>query len=228
MRLTLCLLTWNERKGCERDVPNLPLDQFEEVYAIDGGSTDGTIEYLRDQGVRVIPQEKPGYNQAYISAFSHATTDAVILYHPKGSIDPKAVLRMRPLFEKGCDLVIASRMIRGSHNEEDDGLFRPRKWFVLILAYITSLLWRREGPRIMDVLHGFRGMRRDRFFEIDPLAHGLSIDLEMVARGYKRKLRMVEFPTIERSRPFGDTHFKAFSTGKRLLAYLVRELSRKA
>jgi hypothetical protein len=35
VRLTLCLLTWDEIEGCRQDVPRLPLDQFEEVYAID-------------------------------------------------------------------------------------------------------------------------------------------------------------------------------------------------
>ena len=56
MRLTMCLLTWNELAGCENDVPHLPLDEFDEVYAIDGGSKDGTIEYLRGRGITVHPQ----------------------------------------------------------------------------------------------------------------------------------------------------------------------------
>jgi glycosyltransferase involved in cell wall biosynthesis len=43
---SLVLIVWNECAGCRIDVPRLPVDAFEEVFAIDGGSTDGTAEYL--------------------------------------------------------------------------------------------------------------------------------------------------------------------------------------
>jgi len=47
MKVSLCLIVWNELLGCQTDVPNLPLDEFDEVFAVDGGSTDGTVAYLR-------------------------------------------------------------------------------------------------------------------------------------------------------------------------------------
>ena len=89
MRLTLCLLTWNEIGGCRTDVPHLPLDHFQEVFAIDGGSTDGTCEYLGARGIPVYPQDARTYNAAYITAFRRCTTDALVIYHPKGSINPR-------------------------------------------------------------------------------------------------------------------------------------------
>jgi glycosyltransferase involved in cell wall biosynthesis len=226
LRLTLCLLTWNEVQGCRQDVPALPLDAFDEVYAVDGGSTDGTLEYLRSQGVTVHPQPVRGYNQAYLHAFDKCTTDALILFHPKGGIDPPSVLQFRPLLEQGCDLVIASRMVRGARNEEDDRLIRPRKWFVLGLGLLSAIIWRRRGPIAWDVLHGMRAMRRDRFYAIDPLPNGISIDLEMVVRSYRHRFKIAEFPVVEQPRLAGQTHFKAFHTGKLLLRYLVKELGR--
>ena len=225
MRVSLCLLTWNELQGCRQDISRLPLDEFEEVYAVDGGSTDGTVEFLASQGITVHHQPVAGYNQAYIFAFQKCTTDALVIFQPKGSIDPAEVLKMRPLLERN-DLVVASRIIEGSRNEEDDRLFRPRKWFVMGLGLITSLLWRKSGPLIWDVLHGFRGMRREPFFAIDPLPNGLSIDLEMVVRCYRHSFRAIEFPISERPRLAGTTHFKAFPTGKRLLTYILFELRR--
>jgi len=79
---------------------------------------------------------------------------------------------------------------------------------------------------IWDVLHGIRGVRREAFFAIDPLARGVSIDLELVVRCYRRRLARVEFPVRERSRPAGVTHFPAWTTGWRLLRYLCTELGR--
>jgi glycosyltransferase involved in cell wall biosynthesis len=228
MRVTLCLLTWNELVGCEHDVPRLPLDRFDEVFAIDGGSTDGTIEYLRARGIIVHHQDRPTYNGAYSCAFDHCTTDALVMFHPKGSIDPAAVLSFRPLFEQGADLVIASRIGPGARNEEDDRIVKHRKWFVMGLGLLVSVLWRRSGPHIWDVLHGFRGMRKQAFLAIDALPTGVSIDLEMVARAYKRRLRIATFPVEERSRLGGSTHFKAWPTGKRLLKYVWFELGRSS
>ena len=79
-----------------------------------------------------------------------------------------------------------------------------------------------------DVLHGCRGMRREAFDLIEPLPQGVSIDLEMVVRSYRYGLRRAEFPVAEKPRPSGDTHFKAWPTGKALLRYLWRELWRPA
>ena len=226
LRLTLCLLTWNEVEGCKYDVPKLPLDQFEEVFAIDGGSADGTVEYLNSVGITTHKQPVRGYNQAYLYAFEKCTTDALILFHPKGAIAPSDVARFRSFLEQGYDLVIASRMVRGARNEEDDRLLRPRKWFVEGLGLVSWLVWRRRGRIVWDVLHGMRAMRRDRFWDIDPLPRGLSVDLEMVVRSYRHGFRMIEFPIVEIPRLYGQTHFAAWSTGKLLLRYLLTELRR--
>jgi hypothetical protein len=226
MRLTLCLLTWNEIEGCRHDVPLLPLEQFDEVFALDGGSTDGTCDYLISRGIVVHRQELPSYNGAYICAFRLCTTDALVMYHPKGSLDPIHVLRFRPLFEQGADLVIASRIGTGARNEEDDDLIKHRKWFVMGLGLLSSLLWRRQDPIVWDVLHGFRGMRKTAFESIDPRPRGVSIDLEMVVRAYKQRLRIAIFPVEERSRSGGSTKFKAWPTGKKILKYLWSEVGR--
>lgn len=228
LRISLCLLTWNEIEGCRHDVPDIPFKAFDEVYAVDGGSTDGTIEYLESQGITVHRQSKRGYNQAYLTAFEKCTTDALVLFHPKGSISPATLLNFRGPLENGYDLVIGSRIIRGSRNEEDDSLLRPRKWFVCGLGLLSSVIWRRRGPLIWDVLHGLRGMRRDHFFAIEPLEVGLSIDLEMVVRSYRKRFRAMEFPVEEQPRLAGETHFKAFRTGKLLLNYLLQEFKRPA
>lgn len=228
MRIGLCLLTLNELAGCKECLPKIPIDNFDEVFAIDGASTDGTVEYLSSQGIQVYPQDIKGYNGAYITAFRKCRSDALVFFHPKGSIEPLEVLRFKDYFDAGYELVIASRIMAGARNEEDDRWIKPRKWFVIGLGRIVSLLWRRDGERIQDVLHGFRAMTRDAFWRIEPLEYGLSIDLEMVARSYKKQIRRIEFPVTELPRPNGDTHFKAFPTGRRLLKYVAYELFRQS
>lgn len=221
------MIVWNELEGCRLDVPRLPREAFEEVYAIDGGSTDGTVEFLQAQGIPVHRQPKKGLNAAYVHANAVSTADAVVVFFPKGTTPTEHVLRFRPLLEAGNALVVASRQIAGSVNEEDARWWRPRKWMVRCLAILAAMLWRREGYWIRDVLHGVKAWRRDAFERMRILDHGLSIDIEMVVRAYKLRLPRAEFATSEVARGYGSTHFKMWPTGKKLLRYLWHELWRR-
>ena len=227
MKISLCLIVWNELRGCEQDVPQLPLSEFDEVYAIDGGSTDGTVEYLESHGIAVHKQKKRGLNAAYVLANEVSTCEAVISYFPKGTIPTSELLTFKPHFEKGNQLVIASRQLPNSQNEEDLKLLKPRKWAVRSLAQLASILWRKEGYMVRDVLHGFKGWTRDAFNQMNILDHGLSIDIEMVVRSYKLGIMRCEFPCQESPREFGESHFPFLSTGRKLAAYLWYELRRK-
>lgn len=226
MKISLCLIVWNELEGCKLDVPNLPLDAFDETYAVDGGSSDGTVEYLQSQGITVHKQPKKGLNAAYVHANDVSTCDAVVVYFPKGTTPTEDIRKFRPCFEEGNELVVASRQIEGSVNEEDANIWRLRKWAVCGLAHLAALIWRREGYMIMDVLHGFKGWTRCAFFRMKVLDHGLSIDLEMTVRAYKLRIMRTEFPTTETAREYGETHFDIWPTGKKLLAYMWYEAFR--
>lgn len=227
MKLSLCLMVWNELEGCRTDVPQLPRDAFDEVFAVDGGSTDGTVEYLVSQGIPVHRQCRRGLNAAYVQANETARGDAVVVFFPKGTLPVDDLRRFRPLLERGNELVVASRQVEGAVNEEDARLFRPRKWAVRALAILVALLWRREGYGVRDVLHGFKGFTRQSFRRMNVLESGLSIDVEMVARAYKLRISRCEFPTSERSRVAGGTHFHFWPTGRKLLAYLWHEYWRR-
>jgi glycosyltransferase involved in cell wall biosynthesis len=227
MKITLCLLTKNEIAGCRHDIPLIRHEMFDEIYAIDGNSNDGTIEYLESMNIPVYSQPKKGINAACVYAFEKCCTDALIFFHPKGSVPVCDIEKFRQYFESGYDLVIASRNVKGGKNEEDGKLIKHRKWFVLLLATVSAVLFRRQGPFIRDVLHGFRGMTVKGFKIVDPVDYGVSIDLEMVSRAYKKRLKILEFPTIEGKRLEGTSNFKALPTGWKLMKYFVREIFRK-
>ncbi|MBE5845299.1 MAG: glycosyltransferase [Butyrivibrio sp.] len=86
MKISLCLLTWNEIAGCKHDIPQIDRSKFDEIYCIDGGSTDGTVEYLESQGIKVYQQSAKGLNIACKDGAAHCNCDAFVFYHPKGSI----------------------------------------------------------------------------------------------------------------------------------------------
>ena len=227
MTVALCLLTWNELEGCKHDIPLIDRTKFDEIYCIDGGSTDGTVEYLKEQGITVYPQTAKGLNQACKDGAEKCTCEAFVFFHPKGSITVEDTYKFRQFFEEGYDLVVGSRMLKGSRNEEDGKLLKPRKWFVLGLGMLSAMLFKKEGNRIKDVLHGFRGMKKESFLALDISDFSPSVDIEMVSRSYKFKMKRIEFPTKEQERIAGTTHFKAIPTGKKLLKYIFWEIRRK-
>lgn len=222
MSIALCLLVWNEAPGCQLELPHIDFNLFDQVYAVDGGSTDGTIEILEAAGIKVHQQSRPSYNAAYSDALDIFETDAVVLYHPKGTIDPKSLETMVSLLNSGNDLVIASRMVNGAVNEEDHRLIKHRKWFGEGLSIASFARWnRRNVSRITDPLHGYRGCSRKFADSLVIRPSGVTADLEMVHHAYANDMRIAEFPVEETVRAEGSTHFPAYKTGKQLLRYLV-------
>src|SRR5258708_6129321 len=222
-KTSLCFIAWNEKQGCEFDIPKFDFAEFDEVFAIDGGSNDGTVEVLQKHGIVVHRQIHKSLNAAYWQAVETDTSENVIVFLPKGTLEPSITKQMKLLLLQGHELVVASRLAKGGRNEEDERLFRPRKWGVKALALIAAICWRRQGPLIWDVLHGVKGFTKEAFLEMNPTPTGLSIDLEMVVRAYRLHLRACEFPVVEMSRPWGNSKFKILPTGVKLARYLYHE-----
>lgn len=224
---SLVLIVWNECAGCRIDVPRLPVDSFEEVFAIDGGSTDGTAEYLASQGIPVHRQRAKSLNAAYADAVDRSTCDAVVIFFPKATLDPAITLEIARRLDEGHAMVVASRNLPGAHNEEDGKFFRPRKWGVGALSLFAALVWKRRGARVRDVLHGVKGFTVDAYRRMQIAPTGVTIDLEMVVRAYRLGLSVVEFPVNEAPYEHGQTRFPLFRTGRRLGEFLLRELARR-
>lgn len=183
---------------------------------------------MKMMGIEVYPQSAKGLNQACKDSVAYCTCDAIVFYHPKGSIPVEDTYKFKKYFEEGYELVVGSRMMEDSINEEDSHLFQPRKWFVLLLGIFAKILFKRnKGNTIWDTLHGFRGMTVEAFNNLDISDMSPSIDIEMVCRSYKLKKKRIKFPTTEGTRLAGTTRFKAFTTGRKLIKYMFWEIIRK-
>jgi glycosyltransferase involved in cell wall biosynthesis len=230
MTISLALLTLNEVEGVRTLFDRVPRDATDEILAVDGGSTDGTREFLESKHVPVITQTVRGRGEAFRLAVRHARGDIVIFFSPDGNEDPADIRKFRPYFEQGYDLVIASRMMPGARNEEDDQLFRPRQWANRGFTLAANLVWNfraclsRRGY-ITDSINGYRAIRRDAFESLGLSVRDYTIEFQMTIRALKRGFRIAEFPTIEGERIGGVSKVRSMEAGVRFLKTLFREIA---
>jgi glycosyltransferase involved in cell wall biosynthesis len=220
---SLVLLSFNEIEAAPKVFESIPLSTAQEVFAVDGGSKDGTIEFLKSKGVRVLVQQERGRGVAFRLGVSEAKGDCVVFFSLDGNEDPADIERLFTELEKGADMAIASRMMKGAYNEEDEHWFRPRKWVNLAFTLIANLLWNR-GPYVTDTINGYRGVRREAFQRMSPDAAGFVIEYQLSMRAMKLGLTVAEIPTRENPRLGGESTAKSFPTGLVFLRQLAKEI----
>ncbi|MFA6091824.1 MAG: glycosyltransferase family 2 protein [Elusimicrobiota bacterium] len=223
MKKSLVLLTFNEIEAAPKVLDGIPAGVADEVFAIDGGSKDGTIEFLRSKGLRVVIQERRGRGVAFQLGVRQAQGDHVVFYSLDGNEDPADIARLFAKLEEGFDMAIASRMMRGAFNEEDVHFFRPRKWVNQTFTLIANLRWNR-GPYITDTINGFRGVTKSAFEKMRPDAEGFVIEYQMSIRAMKNRLRVAEIPTRENPRAGGESTAESLPTGIVFLKQLAKEM----
>ncbi len=234
-RISLVFLTLNEVEGVKALLPHLSDParlSVDEVFAVDGGSTDGTLDQYARHGVRVLQQRSRGRGEAIRLAAERADSDYLVYFSPDGNEDWRDIPRFRALFEQGFDFVIGSRMMKGAYNEEDSTWFRPRKWANNAFNWAANVLFNRDRGYVTDSINGFRGIRRNVLLGLGLDATGFTIEYQMTIRAMQHGVKIAEFPTHESSRIAGTTKASSIPTGLHFLKCLWDELrsrrSRKA
>ena len=173
-------MTLNEIDGMRVILPRLQRDWLDQILIVDGGSTDGTVEWAREHGYEVYVQKQPGFRSAYLEVWPLLAGDVVIYFTPDGNSIPEAIPRLITKMEEGMDLVIASRYLDGARSEDDDAVTRFGNWFFRTCA--NALLRPPGSSRMTDPLVMFRAHRKD-------LPQRLGLDDPKVFVRWERLLR---------------------------------------
>ena len=221
---TLVILTLNEIEGVTHIFPKVPLHLVDEVLVVDGGSTDGTVEFFEAHGVRVVRQERRGRGEAFRLAVRHARNDFLVFFSPDGNEEPADIPQLVEGLSLGYDMVIGSRFMAGGCSEDDDKfLFASRRWGNLTFTWLVSLLFAR-GVRLSDSINGFRAVTRAAFVRLRPDAEGYAIEFQMSIRALQLGLRILEMPTHESPRiGKGVSKLNAIPVGLKFLRLMLDE-----
>ena len=225
MKRTLVLLTLNEVDGCRHFVPKLPKDSVNEIIAVDANSTDGTREYLESEGIRVLSQDKRGRGEAFRVAVRGSDGEAFVFFSPDGNEDVADIPKLFAALDDGADMVIASRFLPTSKNEEDEVALPLRKWTNQAFTFLANTIWNR-GKYVTDTINGYRGITRQAFERLAPQSMGYTIEYELTIRSWKNRLKIVEIPTIEGQRLAGETKGPSFQVGLTFVRFFLSELVR--
>ncbi len=225
MKKSLIFLTWNEFDGTKKILPEIKNDWADEIIVVDGGSKDGTVELFQARGIKVFGQEKRGRGEAFRVGVANTTGDHLVFFSPDGNEHAADIPRVFDELAKGADMVIASRFLPGSRNEEDHSLLPLRKWVNQAFSLIANLFWNR-GEYVTDTINGFRGLTRKAWNQLAPESTAFTIEYELSIRSMKQKLKIKEFPTAEGDRVGGVSKVPSFRAGIIFLRLLLHEICR--
>ena len=218
MKSTLIGCTLNEIDAVKVVLPELRAQPIDEILIVDGGSTDGTIEWCRANGFRVIEQRTRGYGNAIRAGVAEASGDVIIEFPPDGNSLASRIPALLEKMRSGHDFVIVSRYKDGARSHDDDFMTAIGN---RTFTFLTNLLFRTVYT---DVLVGYRAYRKGVFQSIEWDASGLSWPMQTAVRfAQVPGIRIGEIGGDEPDRIGGQRKMRIFRTGWEILTLLVRE-----
>jgi glycosyltransferase involved in cell wall biosynthesis len=222
----------NEAANLTLVLPQLPAEY--EIVLVDGHSVDGTVEVAQRirPDVVVVQQTRRGKGNALACGFQAATGDIVVMFDADCSADPEEIPRFVQALVAGADFAKGSRFADGGGSEDITPL---RHWGNSGLNVVANAAF---GTRFTDLCYGYNAFWRDLVPVLDlpdtaaqPVegmlwGDGFEIETVINCRFAAAGARIVEVPSVERQRAFGESNLRTFSDGSRVLRTILAERKR--
>jgi glycosyltransferase involved in cell wall biosynthesis len=216
--ISVVVPTLNEAENLPMLLAGLP-DEVSEILVVDGFSTDGTVDVARAEhpDVRIVMEKRPGKGSALARGFAEASCDIIVALDADNSADPAEIGRFVRALRNGADYAKGSRFVSGGGSSDITFL----RWIGnRALTILTNLL---HGTRYTDLCYGYNAFWKRSLPEIMPPAGGFEVETAMNIRAAKAGLDVVEVPSYERDRTFGESHLNTFRDGWRVLRTILSE-----
>lgn len=229
MTTTLLIPTLNEIIGMKEIMPRIKKEWIDQIIILDGGSTDGTIEYAGEQGYSVYVQKRAGIRNAYTEVWPMIKGDVVITFSPDGNSIPEAIPVLVDKMREGYDMAIASRYLGEARSEDDDIMTGFGNWM------FTKMLNFLYGAHYTDAIGIYRAYKTKIIYDLDLdkddgfifaeklLNTRISWEPLLSVRAVKRRLKIAEIPASEPRRIGGIRKLQAFKWGAVILLQFIRE-----
>ncbi len=228
--VTLLVPTLNEVDGMRVIMPQVRPEWIDQVIILDGGSTDGTIEYAREQGYFVHVQKEPGIRQGYMEALPYITGDVVLTFSPDGNSVPELIPELIDKIAAGYDMVIASRYLGPAKSDDDDLITSFGNW---LFTRTVNLLFHANYTDVMVIYRAY-WKEMISFLDLDKdeshrtperlLRTRISWEPLLSVRAAKTGLRVTEIPGDEPARIGGERKLQIWRWGASYYYQFLREV----
>jgi glycosyltransferase involved in cell wall biosynthesis len=230
MSVTILALTLNEIDGVKVILPQIDPAWHQQLIVVDGGSTDGTVEWCRAHGYEVFPQKRRGIRFAYLDVLDHITGDIVVTLSPDGNCPAASIPDLVKAVQNGADLAIGSRYFGLATSQDDDVVTGFGNW---LFTKTVNVL---HGGRYTDAMVIYRAFRKsliydldlhkDESYELPERMFGTIMSWEplMSVRAAKRRLNIADVAVGEPPRIGGNRKLQLFRWGAAYYFQFWREL----
>jgi glycosyltransferase involved in cell wall biosynthesis len=202
----------NETENLPHVLPRIP-HWVDEVILVDGHSTDGTPEIAERlwPDVRVIAQHGHGKGAALRTGFAAAQGDIIVMLDADGSTDPAEIPAFVGALLAGADFAKGSRFAHGG-GTADMPTYRQlgNQCFVRLVRLLF-------GGRYSDLCYGYNAFWRSLVPLLCLDGDGFEIETMMNVRALRTGMKVVEVPSVEAKRVYGDGRLKTIPDGWRVL-----------
>lgn len=219
----LLLTTMNEINGLRAIWDHIPFKLFQRTLVIDGGSKDGTIEFLTEKKCLVLIQAKPGRGNAIREAMEKIAEDVIVLMASDGNDDPRYIPDLLAKIAEGYEIVSGSRFAPGGRTDDSDDPFGVRRFGNRFFTTIVNSFWNSDYT---DATYGLRAFTREAWNRLGIEAARNETEFLMSIRAAKLGLKVCQIPVEEGMRVGGEVKARTFPTGWCFTKIIVRELFR--
>ncbi|MFA7398428.1 MAG: glycosyltransferase family 2 protein [Candidatus Bathyarchaeia archaeon] len=187
-----------------------------EIIIVDGNSTDGTLEIVKETNrCRLIIEPRRGYGLALRTGMKAARGNVIIMVDADGTYEFKHIDRLvNRLLEKDADMVLATRMY--DPNKAMGFLnFLGNKVITFTYDFFYSQF-------LSDTQSGFRAISREKLDSVTFKETDMPFATEMLIQFARKGYNMVEIPSTYKPRIYGETKLKPFQSGIRIFSTMFR------
>ncbi len=185
-----------------------------EIVVVDDGSTDGTVDVCKKNGVTVVSHPYSMGNGAAIKTGArNANGEIFVFMDGDGQHNPNNIASLLAKMDEGYDMVVGARTDKSSQaniqRHVANGVFNL---FAGILV----------GREIPDLTSGFRAVKSGLFLEfLSLLPNGFSYPTTITMAFFRSGYSVAYIPIFV-SKRLGDSHIKPVRDGFRFLLIMTK------
>jgi len=215
----VCVLvpTYNEAETIGDVVDGFHEQGLDDVFVVDGGSTDGTREIATERGARVVEQSGSGKGQAVREAIGMIEKPYVLLIDGDATYRPAEADRLlAPLLAGEVDHVIGDRFA----GMEEGAMTRLNRAGNRVINRAFGFV---HGRNLGDILSGYRAFTTRSAETFTLTSDGFGIETELSVECVKHGVKTAVVPITYKSRPDeSETNLRPFRDGTVILLTLYQ------